>query len=105
MPARVTIPDLVTWRIVLALVALIGFLYWAERRYPAPSKPRKRDVALTFCTWCVFRLGKAVTLWAGGWLGREDGADDGLDRGAIGILVEHVAEGHGFGVARLDADH
>jgi hypothetical protein len=32
-------PDLVSWLIALALVALIGFLYWAERRYPGPQSP------------------------------------------------------------------
>lgn len=32
-------PDLLPWLIGLALVALVAFLYWAERRYPASSGP------------------------------------------------------------------
>jgi hypothetical protein len=46
-------PDLVPWLIGLALVVLLGFLYWADRRYLGPSKPRERPVLLTYCAWCV----------------------------------------------------
>jgi hypothetical protein len=38
-------PDLVPWLIGLALALLVTFLYWADRRYPAPTKPRE-SVAL-----------------------------------------------------------
>jgi hypothetical protein len=46
-------PDLVTWLIGLALLALIAFLYWANRRYPSPSKPREHGYLLTYCAWCI----------------------------------------------------
>ena len=54
-------PDLVPWLIGAAAVVLVGFLYWAERRYPAPSKPRERPEVLTFCAWCVHRDGDDCT--------------------------------------------
>ena len=46
--ARVTMPDPMPWLIGLALALLIAFLYWAERRYPSPHRPRQRAKGLSF---------------------------------------------------------
>jgi hypothetical protein len=54
-------PDLGPWLIGLVLALLIAFLYWADRRYPAPSKPRERPVLLTYCAWCAHRDGDDCT--------------------------------------------
>jgi hypothetical protein len=54
-------PDLVPWAIGLALAGLVGFLYWAERRYPSVPKPREPDLALTLCAWCEYRAGDGCT--------------------------------------------
>lgn len=48
-------PDLVPWLIALVLALPFGFLYWADRRCPAPTKPKERPVLLTYCAWCVHR--------------------------------------------------
>lgn len=53
--------DPVPWLIDRVLAALVAFLYWADRRHPAPTKPRERDLALTFCAWCVHRAGDECT--------------------------------------------
>jgi hypothetical protein len=47
-------PDLVPRLIGLVLALLVGFLSWADRRYPTPAKPRERPVLLTYCAWCVY---------------------------------------------------
>jgi hypothetical protein len=61
-PAGVKMPpDLVPWLIGLALAGLVGFLYWAEKRYPSPSKPRDPDLAPTLCAWCEHRAGDHCT--------------------------------------------
>jgi hypothetical protein len=55
-------PDLVPAVLIgLALMALVGFLYWADRRYPAPSKSRERPFLLTYCAWCVHGDGDLCT--------------------------------------------
>jgi hypothetical protein len=51
------VPDLAPWLIGSTLVALAGFLYWAEGRYPSPSKPRGQACLLAFCAWCIYRNG------------------------------------------------
>jgi hypothetical protein len=54
-------PDPLPWLIGLVLALLVAFLYWADRRYPAPTKPRERPVLLTYRAWCVHRDGDDCT--------------------------------------------
>ncbi len=35
-------PDLLPWLIGAAVVVLVALLYYWERRYPAPTKPREQ---------------------------------------------------------------
>jgi len=54
-------PNLLPSLIGPVLAALVAFLYWADRRYPAPTKPRERPVLLTYCAWGVHRAGDECT--------------------------------------------
>ena len=54
-------PNLVPGLIGLTLAGLVGFLYWADRRYPSPSKPTDPDLALALCAWCIHRTGDDCT--------------------------------------------
>jgi hypothetical protein len=50
-----------TLGIGLVVVALVGFLYWADRRYPGPELPRETTEAGAFCAWCIYWQGDDCT--------------------------------------------
>jgi hypothetical protein len=54
-------PDLVPWLIGLAMLGLIVVAYATGRLGPAPSKPRRKAEAPTFCAWCIHRAGDDCT--------------------------------------------
>ena len=54
-------PDLIPWLIGAAVVALVAFLHWADRKHPSPSKPWEHGYLLTYCAWCIHRAGDDCT--------------------------------------------
>lgn len=45
----------------LALLGVVGFLLWAERRYPGAHRPRPRRELQAVCARCVWREGEDCT--------------------------------------------
>jgi hypothetical protein len=52
---------LVTALFVLVMAALIGWLYWAERRWPAPRRPMRSKETPATCARCTWRSGEDCT--------------------------------------------
>jgi hypothetical protein len=64
------------------MAAIIGLLYWADKRYPAPQAPRPPMVRFAHhdgeglpasCAWCACRSGADCTNLASPAGGRECG--------------------------------
>ena len=44
--------------IILAMATMIGWLYWADRRWPSPQRPRRVKETPAFCAHCRYRDGE-----------------------------------------------